>query len=122
MFYLHKREFNFGRCTVHSDNAERHRLDNLVSFTLHELVFLECYSEFVSYCTRSHRILTVVKFYHTFWLRNGCRPMRYLSSMGAPLTRTVITCESALNQSDVTTVLKLVSTMADQKTGGAACG
>ena len=112
----------------------RLRLDNLVSFTFHELVFLGCHSQFISYRTRSHRILTVVKFYnHTFWLRYGCRRMRYLSSKGAPLTknsqkywssltnggsykpillwiRSPATCQSTLNQSDPTTVLKLIST------------
>ena len=90
MSYLHESEyllFNFRRCTVHSGNAERLRLDNLVSFMLHKLVFLGCHLQFASYPSypRSHRILTVVKFY-----RYGCRPMRYLSSMGAPLTKIVI--------------------------------
>ena len=65
MSYLHKREyllFNFGRCTVHSGNAERLRLDNLVSFMLHELVFLGCHSQFILYHAHLHRILTVVNF------------------------------------------------------------
>ena len=121
--------------TVHSGNAERFRLDNLVSFMLHELVFLGSHSQFVSFRTRSHRILTVVKFYnHTFWLRYGSRPMRYLSPWGStnqnshkywssltngrsykpisPWIRLLATCQSALNQSDATTAIKLVSTKA----------
>ena len=69
------------------------RLDNLVS-----IMFMNwLYSQFVSYCRRLHRILTVVKFYnHTFWLRYGCRPMWYLSSRGASLTKTVINIKSSL--------------------------
>ena len=67
---------------MYSGNAERLRLDNLVSLKLQELV-VDVICSLHSIGTRSHRIRTVVKFYnHTSRLRYGCRPTSYLPFQG----------------------------------------
>ena len=137
MSYLHKREyslFNFGRCTVHSGNAERLRLDNLLLFMLHELVFMVCHLQFVSYphmftsYSYSCKILQpyleakvrmssdAVFILHSCSTKQSshkCLPLITSGGSYKPISLWIwspATCESVLNQSDAVTVINLVST------------